>query len=240
MLCVGAVRIGPARQSFWAIWDREGERLHERTRLGRGGVRMLCGTVDVEDTAPDGPVEIRVRLSETDGVETISASGADYGWTRKQAPVPARVELRIGVRRLRFEAAAVIDDTSAYYERHTQWLWSAGVGTLRDGRPAAWNLVSGVHDAARGSERTVWVGDQPHEVGPARFDPGLDGVAFGHGAGDGGQLRFAAEATREANENRLIVRSRYRQPFGTFAGTLGTGLELAEAFGVMEEHDVYW
>ena len=34
--------------------------------------------------------------------------------------------------------------------------------------------------------------------------------------------------------------SRYRQPFGTFAGELPGGLELAEGYGVMEDHDVHW
>ena len=38
MLCVAAVRIGPVRQSFWAVWERGEQRLHERTRMGRGGV----------------------------------------------------------------------------------------------------------------------------------------------------------------------------------------------------------
>ena len=36
------------------------------------------------------------------------------------------------------------------------------------------------------------------------------------------------------------MRSRYRQPFGTFEGELPGGLTLAEGYGVMEEHDVYW
>ena len=33
---------------------------------------------------------------------------------------------------------------------------------------------------------------------------------------------------------------RYRQPFGTFSGTLPNGVELAEGYGVMESHDVTW
>jgi len=40
--------------------------------------------------------------------------------------------------------------------------------------------------------------------------------------------------------NLLVMRSHYRQPFGTFAGTLPGGVELAEGYGVMEEHDVLW
>ena len=55
-----------------------------------------------------------------------------------------------------------------------------------------------------------------------------------------GELRFAAEAVRERSENRLLIRSRYRQPFGTFSGRLPGGIELGEGYGVMEDHDVWW
>src|SRR5436305_14956200 len=47
MVCVGAVRIGPARQAFWAVWDREERRLHERTVPGRVGVTLASGRVQV-------------------------------------------------------------------------------------------------------------------------------------------------------------------------------------------------
>jgi hypothetical protein len=232
MLCVGAVRIGPARQAFWAVWDRRTRRLCERTAIGQGGVRLSHGRARVDD----GPVEIDLRLEEDAGVETVCRSGSSYGWTRKQGGIEARGSVAIDGVRLALCAPAVIDDTSAYYERHTSWLWSAGVGVLRDGRPVAWNLVTGVNDPPHDSERTVWVDGVPHEAGPARFEPGLSSVAFD----DGGALRFEAEATRVADENLLLVRSSYRQPFGTFAGALGEGLELAEGFGVMEQHDVHW
>jgi hypothetical protein len=49
MLCAGAVRVGRARQAFWAVWDRERRRLHERTTLGGGRVRLDRGGVRVLD-----------------------------------------------------------------------------------------------------------------------------------------------------------------------------------------------
>ncbi len=64
-----------------------------------------------------------------------------------------------------------------------------------------------------------------------RFAADLTGV-------DG--LRFSPEAERARHENLGLIRSRYRQPFGTFAGELLPGLELAEGYGVMEAHDVWW
>jgi hypothetical protein len=100
-----------------------------------------------------------------------------------------------------------------------------------DGRAAAWNLVSGVNDPPRGSERSVWVDGVAVEPAPSRFAADLSGVD---------DLRFVSEAVRERRENRLLLRSDYRQPFGTFSGPLPSGPELAEGFGVMEFHDVWW
>jgi Protein of unknown function (DUF2804) len=227
MLCVGAVRIGPARQAFWAVWDRETGRLHERTVRGRGAVRLATGRVRVLDRA----VQVDVALDEARGIETICPTGSSYAWTRKQGGVRARGTIVIGGEPRLLDARAVIDDTAAYYARRTRWLWSAGVGTSHDGRALAWNLVDGVNDPPVDSERTLWIDEQPHELPSAQFARDLSAVAG---------LRFSAEAVRERHENLLLVRSSYRQPFGTFSGELPGGLELAEGYGVMEEHDVRW
>jgi len=232
MLCLAAVRIGPARQAFWAVWDRRGGRLHERTVTGRGAVRLAPGRAQVHDRG----IEIDLALDETAGVETVCRSGAEYAWTRKQGAVAARGSVRIDGATHPLDGHAVIDDTAAYYERHTYWRWSAGVGLARDGRGLAWNLVAGVNDPPQRSERTVWIDGVPTEVGPCAFAEDLSGVSI---AG-GGSLRFQSEAVREQRQNLLLVRSYYRQPFGTFSGQLPGGIELAEGYGVMEEHDVRW
>jgi hypothetical protein len=131
---------------------------------------------------------------------------------------------------------AIIDDSAGYHARTTEWEWSAGVGVLADGRPVAWNLVDGVHDAPTGSERSVWVSGRAHEVAPVRFTPALDGVAFGEGGG----LRFTAESVRERHDHVGPLRSDYVQPFGTFTGELPGAGTLAEGFGVMERHSARW
>jgi hypothetical protein len=228
MICLASVRIGPARQSFWAVWDRRSGRLHERTALGAGAVSLSPGRAQVRDRG----VRLDLMLEETAGVETVCASGASYAWTRKQGGIAAHGTIAIagaGVQAV--HARAVIDDTAAYYERHTSWRWSAGVGATSDGRELAWNLVDGVNDPPRASERTIWIDGVPAEVGPVQFAADLSAV---------GGLRFSAEATREQRQNLVLVRGRYRQPFGRFSGELAPGVELASGYGVMEEHDVWW
>jgi hypothetical protein len=213
MLCAAVVRVGRARQSFWAVWDRAGGRLYERTRTGRRTVVLAPGRLAV--TEPGDGVEIDLELAETRGVETVARSGPSYAWTRKQGGIRARGTVAIPGSRRVLDVTAVIDDTAAYFERHTSWQWSAGVGSARDGRAVAWNLVDGVNDSPRGSERTVWVDGEPAEVGSVRFAPDLSAV---------GKLAFTAEATREQRQNLGLLRSRYRQPFGTFEGELLPGV----------------
>jgi hypothetical protein len=234
MLCVGSVHVGPARQVFWAVWDRRDERLRERTRLlGRGGVDLSPGRVAVRD---DG-VDLDLVLGEDEGVETVCAHGGGYIWTSKQGGVSAAGTLALGgspPRRL--TGRAVIDDTAGYHARVTEWWWSAGVGVDPHGTPLAWNLVAGVNDPPRDSERTVWVAGRPHEAPAARFSDDLSLITGASGA----ELRFTAEAQRSRRENLLVLRSDYRQPFGVYRGTLPDGSELAHGLGVAEHHQARW
>ena len=150
------------------------------------------------------------ELGEGAAVEVVSRSGGAYAWTRKRL-VPARGRVGLDGREVAIEAEALVDDSAGYHERRTTWRWSAGVGRRVAGERVAWNVVSGVHDAPAASERTLWV-----------------------------ELRFRAWAAREEHTNLLLFRSDYRQPFGAFVGVLPGGLELAEGFGVMEEHEARW
>ena len=152
--------------------------------------------------------------------------------SRKQALVPVSGRVRIGDRTFELDGeCGFVDDSAGYHARHTAWCWSAGIGRAVDGSAVGWNLVDGVHDTLENSERTLWVDGVPREVPPQEFAADLSRV---------GGLRFREWSARESNRNLLVMRNRYRQPFGEFSGTLPGGLALAEGHGVMEEHDVLW
>ena len=242
MLCVGDARIGPVPQRWWAVALPGGE-LRERTTFGRSGVTVSGSAVRVEAAG----VRIELSLDESPGVEVVSPIGAHdddashatqpYIWTRKQACVPVRGTVELDGRRHEIDGdGAFVDDSAGYHARHTAWSWSAGVGTAVDGRRIGWNLVDGIHDRVEASERTLWVDYEPVAAGPAAFAGDLSSIALA----DGGELRFDEWSRREHSTNSLLLRSRYSQPFGTFAGELPGGLQLAEGFGVMEAHDVHW
>ena len=104
----------------------------------------------------------------------------------------------------------------------------------RDGRTLGWNLVEGVNDPAERSERAIWIDGEPTEPGPVSFD-GLEAIDFDAGS----RLAFSKEAERSREENKLLLRYSYRQPFGSFSGSLA-GIELDHGLGVMEFHDAHW
>ena len=123
-----------------------------------------------------------------DAVEVVSRHGASYIWTRK-SPIRATGLVTLEGRTLAVDAGGLIDETAGYHARRTAWEWSAGTGIATSGETVVWNLVAGVHDAPRQSERTVWVDGAPAEVGPVAFAEGLDAV---------GDLRFSRRGRARA------------------------------------------
>jgi hypothetical protein len=260
MLCAARVQVGPIGQTFWAIWDREGNELHERTRilpppLARGEV--WTEPADSPDSGridwapPEGGTTVRIEAATRSGQQQTRAflragegrwaesvcpvpdSERGYVWTRKRI-VPVECDVRIGERRLRVEATGIEDESCGYHPRHTVWSWSAGVGRAADGRPVGWNLVDGINDPPRRSERAVWIDGEPSEPGPVQFE-GLEAITH-----EGDRLEFTAECERRKEEKRMLVEYSYRQPFGSFTGTLPGGVKLASGLGVMEHHDARW
>jgi Protein of unknown function (DUF2804) len=227
MVCVGDARVAGLPQRWWAVALPDGT-LAERTTAGRGGIDLSPGRVRVE---ADG-VSVDLSFDEDEGMEVASPSGRSWIWTRKQAPVRLRGSVRLGEREWSVDGdEGFVDDSAGYHERHTVWRWSAGIGRSTDGHAVAWNLVDGVHDAPESSERTVWVDGEPVEAGPVAFADDLSRV---------GGLEFTPWCAREDHTRRLLFRSDYAQPFGSFQGELPGGLRLASGHGVMEWHDVRW
>jgi Protein of unknown function (DUF2804) len=207
---MGHARVAGMSQRWWAVALPDGS-LSEGARA-------------------DGVISL--ELDEGPGVEVASRHGRSYIWTRKQAGIAVRGQVRVSGRTIAVDGPfGFVDESAGYHARRTAWRWSAGIGRAGDGRAVAWNLVDGVHDSAVDSERTVWIEGVPEEVGPVEFAADLSRV---------GDLRFAEWSAREDHTNRLIVRSDYRQPFGSFSGVLPGGVELASGYGVMEWHDVRW
>jgi hypothetical protein len=235
MVCAGVVWIGPLPQTFWAVWDRRTRVLRSRTRLLRP-LRFVSLPADGRVVIRDAGVSADLVVAPGAAVETASAHGPAWIWTRKQGGVRVTGRVLVGGEAIAVDEPGCVDESAGYHARETDWEWSAGAGRLADGRAVAWNLVTGVHDAPVGSERTLWIDGEPAECAPVTFAEDLDAVTFA----DGSALRFAAEAARARTDDLGVFRSHYVQPFGTFTGALEGGLQLAEGHGVMERHSALW
>lgn len=232
MVCAARAQVGPGTQSFWALWDASRPGILEGTNLlpWRHRVHMEGDALSIDA----GDVVVRLRLGESEPVESICPSGRGWGWTRKRAGVPVTGTIEAGGHRRRVECLGVDDESAGYHQRHVDWHWSAGVGRAVDGSAVAWNLVTGINDPVERSERAIWVDGVPREPAPVVFDD-VAGVRFSGGASMG----FAPHAERARDENLIVFRSRYRHLFGEFAGSLD-GIELEQGLGVMERHEAVW
>jgi hypothetical protein len=232
MLCAARAEIGPARQSFWVLWDRERRQqwAHTNPLPGSREVSFDGQRLEIDGTG----LRASLELGEATPIEVTCPSGRSSAWTRKRAGMPVEGVIEIPGRRIAIAGRGVDDESAGHHQRHTSWLWSAGVGESLEGRHVAWNLVEGINDPPRGSERAIWVDGEPSEPSPVRFR-GIEGVDLG----DSGSLDFTSESAHARDENYLLFRSRYRHRFGSFAGALGA-LTLAQGLGVMEQHDAVW
>lgn len=231
MLCAARAEVGPLTQSFWVLWDRGAQRQSAHTALRPGSREVGFDGSYLEIDAPD--LRASLRLGESTPVEATCPSGESWAWTRKRAGVPINGTVEVPGRRWQVSGRGVDDESAGYHQRRTSWRWSAGIGESVEGRNLAWNLVEGVNDPPQGSERGIWIDGEPTEPPPADFH--ADGIDLPAGE----RLSFTAESEHTRDENFLLIRSRYRHRFGSFAGSLG-GLELAAGLGVMEEHDALW
>lgn len=228
-LSVCRIEVGPAYQEFWALWD--GQKLQQRRRLWPG----LVDFQDMQIVIRDSGVSVNLTLREIDAFQVLTFDDRAYTWTSKQL-VQVTGSVRLGGVDYPIDAPGLVDDSAGYHPRHTWYKWSAGAGTDTQGRAIAWNLVEGINDLATNSERTLWVDGVPKEIGPVGIDEELTKITFA----DGCRLNFASEAVRETHDNWLLIRSNYRHPFGTYSGILPGNIQLQEAHGVMENHNVFW
>ena len=233
LICAAQVRVGPLAQEFWGVWERASGVLTEHSRLWSGRVHVEGDQVRVADRGTT--IEVRLEESAGSAFEVVTPIGRAWTWTRK-AVARAYGTVTIGGREIAVDGMAMIDDNDGYHPRLTHWWWSGGSGRLTDGRGALWSTIVGLNDTLPHIENTLWVEGLAQPTGLVTIARDLGSITFD----DGHQLRFAQESERATKIDFFILRSAYRQPFGTFSGTLPGGLELAEGYGVMEDHRALW
>lgn len=169
------------------------------------------------------------------------------GATVKRAGCRVRGAVEVkGERTSLDRALAVVDWTEAYFPRRVTWWWGAAAG-LADGKTVGLNLAAGVHDdpGGRWGENALWLDGVPSALPAVSFGVGEGRTPWTIRSADGAvDLVFSPRAERGEQTNLLLIASRYRQPFGTFSGTIkdaaGRIVRVEGLPGVAEHHVVTW
>ena len=153
------------RRALHALRRRDRDRAGARDLLGALGPRGAgaprahppCGPVLAGPQVSFGErsvavrsrdVEIDLELGDGQAIECECPAGdggvhLDPEARGRRRP---RASSAIGSHEHALRGRGVDDRSAGYHARRTSWLWSAGVGEAADGRPVAWNLVSGIND----------------------------------------------------------------------------------------------
>jgi hypothetical protein len=158
---------------------------------------------------------------------------------------PATGQLQVGDTRQNLGDRAsyvLLDDHKGFYPSVMEWDWATGGGLLADGRMMGFNLTRNqALEPERYNENALWLDWTIDLLPPVRFE------RFGEGVGSHWtmrdqegrvDLRFDVVAEGKVDINALIIRSKYRGPFGIFQGTLrtrqGETLAIDGVFGMGE------
>ena len=168
--------------------------------------------------------------------------------TQKSVGLLASGRLEVGRRHYSLDGGVVgLDSTHGLLARHTRWRWAMGCGRLDDGTPLGFNLVAGFNEMGGGAgENVLFLGDQLEAVGAAtfRFNPADPLDPWQVSTADGAvQVTFRPLHAHRDVRDLLVLRSRFVQPLGFFAGRLrfrGREIPLGELPGVTEDQDMLW
>ncbi len=152
--------------------------------------------------------------------------------TRKQVGAQVRGDLRIGERHEAIAGVALLDYSHGMLARETVWRWAIASGRMEDGREVGFNLVADFNGSL---ENVVWVDGEPRSAGRANFEESDEAWTV---EAEGVSAALHCEAVRSQTLDLGLVVSDYRQPLGTWSGTVD-GVAF-RGVGVAEFHRSVW
>jgi hypothetical protein len=236
-------------------WERKGlPGRHGRVpTTAAGGEAWFRAGRDEVRVGPDGTLHAAVghhgqRLAvdlavrpDTPALIVVPTAGGGWNATQKVAGESATGTVTTPAWSHELSGSAWRDYTVGRQDRDTRWRWAAGAGRTDDGRVGI-NVSTGMNEHAPG-ENLVWWDGTPYALPLDRLEPvgAFDGAWVL--SGEGWSLDFQPDGVRAADENLLIVRSRYVQPIGTFRGSLpgpDGRPRTVTLHGVTEDHRARW
>lgn len=225
--------------------------VHVADRLGDGdtwlrarGLRLALRSRldderhDVEVEAPDLEAELTCHATTTP-LEVVLPVGRGRAMWSHKVPLPVSGTVRWRGRTFeldRTETTGLFDIHKAHYPHHTWWRWATFAGRDEEGRRLAVNLTRNVVRDPTKHECAVWLDGGLRLLPLPEFH--LEREPWRITAPDL-DLRFDGDGERREDLDVLVVRSRFRQRYGTFSGVVA-GRRVERAFGLFEDHDARW
>lgn len=174
-----------------------------------------------------------------------------FSFTEKCAALrPDRVSVRLdGMEQVADPARAwmVYDWSAGYFNRHTNWLWSAFAGRLEDGRSVGANFAALVNESFY-PENAYWIDGVRTRLPRVIFDcdPAAPRARDWRIFTEDGRvdLRFHPAGERSERSHVPFLKLNFRQFMGSYTGTLigsdGTRVRLDNLHGLAELHLSVW
>jgi hypothetical protein len=241
-------RPGPG---FTARFSAPGAELRSRRADGASSYEVKIDLkASGSPVAPGLAWRAQIEAPNTSPALTVIApiDGGTVSLTTKWAGLVARGSISVSGKTYSLdEAVAGVDYTQGFMARHTAWRWAFACGRLSDGTSIGLNLVEGFTDTSPlSNENALWLGTELIPLDRARISFERDDIAGAWTLSTldrAVDLRFEPIYIHRDERNYGIVRSRFRQPFGFFSGTIsarGRRYEIEKLAGVTEDQNVLW
>lgn len=224
------------------LYDGGDFRMCFRNRLDRDELHIEFELEAGRDT----PAMSGLLSASTKGQEPLVVSlpfGEHRGMYSHKGLVPISGQLVLGDETMEFRHAdsyLLMDDHKGYYPYRMQWEWLCAGGFDANGTLLGVNLTRNqVIEPERYNENCLWLGGKRHLLPAIQIDQ--SNLQRWHVSDREGrvELSFDIETDSRLDINALVVRSKYRGPFGRLSGTLrpegGPEVELESLFGMGEE-----
>jgi hypothetical protein len=162
--------------------------------------------------------------------------------TCKRMAHTGKIQIRYKDRFWKSDSARVCSDlTDGFLPRNTQWYWASLSGKAQSGEDISLNLVEGFNGAC---ECLLWLEHAPIALGEGRFIGKKPDQHWQIATACGRvQLLFQPWSALWDQTNLGLVKSDFRQLYGTFSGQIKTDantLFLEQVRGVAEYQSVLW
>jgi len=207
----------------------------------------LKADLQIRDTGRDPePIIVVERCGEQRWLYTHKC----YGLAAEGRVVCGELEEHLGPG----DGLAGIDWNRGYRPTETYWNWAAAAGRAVSGERVGFNLTAhrswkqpAPPDRVDAQDCALWLGRRRVKIRRVDFSYDHDDLLRPWRISDGEglvELEFRPDGERADELNLGLLTSRFHQPYGTFRGILrhpdGARLELADVYGVTEQHFARW